>query len=221
MPELICPICGKKRYRHPSEIHHKCCSNKCGQHYRFLNVAQRVGEERLSYLYLTKQKSFRKISQITGVNIKTLRKMARHFKIPIRHGSEAVKTQWENNQERKKYQAEILNKNRPDEAWNKGLTKNDHSSLQKISEQRNGKGNPCYKDGSTPYYKRLRTQSPHRKWSRTVKKRDGYKCTKCGNRKQLHAHHIKSFRKDTELRYDVDNGITLCKDCHWNLHRKD
>jgi 5-methylcytosine-specific restriction endonuclease McrA len=53
-------------------------------------------------------------------------------------------------------------------------------------------------------------------WARLVKHRDN-KCVECGSVDELHAHHVKSFIKHPELRYDVNNGITLCRICH-NLH---
>lgn len=55
-------------------------------------------------------------------------------------------------------------------------------------------------------------------WSNLVKHRD-QKCTNCGNINDLHAHHIKPFRDFPELRYDVNNGITLCGICHRNHHK--
>ena len=37
---------------------------------------------------------------------------------------------------------------------------------------------------------------------------------KCGSNRQVQAHHIKTWANASYLRYDVDNGITLCRDCH-------
>lgn len=72
----------------------------------------------------------------------------------------------------------------------------------------------------------LRTQD-HRKtdeykaWRASVFERDRFKCQICGRvGGVLNAHHIKEFSKYPELRYEVNNGITLCEDCHKNLHRK-
>jgi 5-methylcytosine-specific restriction endonuclease McrA len=54
-----------------------------------------------------------------------------------------------------------------------------------------------------------------REWSKTVLRRDGYKCVICGaNRQRLHADHIKPFALFPELRFDLDNGRTLCLPCH-------
>lgn len=53
-------------------------------------------------------------------------------------------------------------------------------------------------------------------WASLVKERDK-QCMKCGNINDLHAHHINSFKDHPELRYDVNNGITLCGHCH-RLH---
>lgn len=56
-------------------------------------------------------------------------------------------------------------------------------------------------------------------WAAFVKYRDGYKCLRCGNKKQLESHHI--FRKCfmPEAMFDPGNGITLCKLCHREMHR--
>jgi 5-methylcytosine-specific restriction endonuclease McrA len=54
-------------------------------------------------------------------------------------------------------------------------------------------------------------------WRAEVRKRDGYKCRKCGSRKRLQIHHIKSWAKAPELRYTPSNGITLCRTCHQRI----
>ena len=58
-------------------------------------------------------------------------------------------------------------------------------------------------------------------WSKTVRKRDNNKCTRCNSTKTLVSHHIwhKAFCPESAL--DVDNGITLCHDCHMEQHRLD
>jgi predicted restriction endonuclease len=48
-----------------------------------------------------------------------------------------------------------------------------------------------------------------------VFKRDDYTCQHCGVKGgKLEAHHIKSWSKYPDDRYDIKNGITLCVDCH-------
>lgn len=57
-------------------------------------------------------------------------------------------------------------------------------------------------------------------WRKLVLKRDGYKCQSCGSRKKLHAHHIVRWSEEPRLRTVVENGITLCKQCHDAEHGK-
>ena len=54
-------------------------------------------------------------------------------------------------------------------------------------------------------------------WKREVKQRDGYACRACGETIPLHAHHIKPRSKYPELALELDNGITLCGNCHARL----
>lgn len=55
-------------------------------------------------------------------------------------------------------------------------------------------------------------------WRKLVYKRDQYTCVACGATGKLNAHHIKSWVGHPDLRFDVDNGITLCNECHKKKH---
>ena len=48
--------------------------------------------------------------------------------------------------------------------------------------------------------------------------RDNYKCRICNSNENLQVHHLKSYKKYPELRYEPTNGITLCKCCHQLFH---
>jgi 5-methylcytosine-specific restriction endonuclease McrA len=56
-------------------------------------------------------------------------------------------------------------------------------------------------------------------WSSMVKLRDK-QCTECSSVYDLHAHHVKSFKDNEELRYDINNGVTLCGQCHRKWHKE-
>lgn len=55
-------------------------------------------------------------------------------------------------------------------------------------------------------------------WRAAVYKRDGYKCQDCGSGKDIQAHHIQSWQSCPELRFEVSNGVTLCKKHHADRH---
>lgn len=44
--------------------------------------------------------------------------------------------------------------------------------------------------------------------------RDGYKCVECGAIDKLETDHIIPHSRRPDLKYEVSNGRTLCKDCH-------
>lgn len=54
-------------------------------------------------------------------------------------------------------------------------------------------------------------------WAAAVKRRDGYRCQRCGSLCDLKAHHIRPLGKGGAD--DVANGITLCGECHGMVHR--
>jgi hypothetical protein len=73
------------------------------------------------------------------------------------------------------------------------------------------------KKSIVPKIGKRKTGFLHQAWASLVKERDK-KCTECGSVYYLHAHHIKQYKSHPELRYDVNNGITLCGNCHRKWH---
>lgn len=91
-------------------------------------------------------------------------------------------------------------------------------------ELQKGSNSVFWKGGKTKLSKLARTRTVYLEWRNKVFERDSYTCQKCkiksgcGHRVFLHAHHIKEFSLHTELRYEISNGITLCKNCHYQEH---
>jgi len=55
-----------------------------------------------------------------------------------------------------------------------------------------------------------------------VLKRDNYTCQKCDSKdKELHCHHYEGIEVNPVESADMDMCITLCKDCHNEVHRQD
>jgi hypothetical protein len=68
---------------------------------------------------------------------------------------------------------------------------------------------------------RSRSCLQQRDWSRAVLRRDNYTCQFCGQHGgDLHADHIKPYAEYPELRWDLGNGRTLCKRCHYTTFRR-
>ena len=88
------------------------------------------------------------------------------------------------------------------------------------SENNRGKSNPNYKSGLTDKERelnknRFRSDLENKKWIKLILKRDNYTCQRCGKiGGNLEAHHIENWANRPELRYEIDNGVTLCKECH-------
>jgi hypothetical protein len=94
-----------------------------------------------------------------------------------------------------------------------------YAKWQSDNEDFKGTNNPAWKGGVTPKNKSDRTGRSMREWRESVFERDGYICQICCKKGvYLEAHHIKPFAKYPELRFDVDNGITLCAKCHKKIH---
>lgn len=106
--------------------------------------------------------------------------------------------------------------------WNKnkkGLQKSTPESRLKTSLKLRGKNAPNWQGGKTKLDKTIRDNLDYRLWRESIFARDNWTCQDCGARGlKLNAHHIKAFAKHKELRFAIDNGITLCKSCHQERH---
>ena len=88
---------------------------------------------------------------------------------------------------------------------------------------------PKAKYKGSPYRtwkEKVRKSFEYKEWRTAVFERDNYTCQECkdrsGNGKTvyLEAHHIKSFKNHPKLRFDIENGQTLCKKCHKIISKK-
>lgn len=108
-----------------------------------------------------------------------------------------------------------------------GLTDGPHSIETRIKMSLAAKARVAaglhhlYKGGLTRENTLIRQSIESRLAREAAFKRDNYTCQGCGassaschKRVMLHAHHIKSFAEFPELRFAVDNLITLCENCH-------
>ena len=62
-----------------------------------------------------------------------------------------------------------------------------------------------------------RRTKDYRLWRVFVIRRDKI-CRCCGSKDKREAHHIEDGSHNANLRFDVDNGITLCRRCHSQFH---
>lgn len=89
--------------------------------------------------------------------------------------------------------------------------------------------NPNWKGGITKLVEKIRKCKKYKEWRTCVYRRDNYTCQDCEKKGgDLEAHHKKDFAKIIEENsiktlknaslckelWEVDNGITLCPDCH-------
>lgn len=119
--------------------------------------------------------------------------------------------------------------------WNKGLTKDQAPQLSNsgtkvgVTPWNKGKKLPQISKENHPNWIKDRSKlarksngdeyrnSPaSRDWSKSVKNRDGWKCRIADQNcsEKVVAHHILSWRDYPELRYTINNGITLCHSHH-------
>lgn len=88
-----------------------------------------------------------------------------------------------------------------------------------------GDNSPVWK-GGPPVTRVERATHDYIAWRTAVFSRDNYTCSACGARNrpgvtvELHAHHINNWADYPEERYDIENGITLCSDCHYCFHSR-
>lgn len=158
-----------------------------------------ITREILYDLYVIKHKSTTEIGKIYGVCDGTILNLMKKFNIPSFSNSEAYKIYlYEKGglEKAREYASSMENRIRSS-CRQHGIDVNNFQGFS-TTEQHIARNNYKYKD-----------------WKQQVFKRDNYTCQCCGKRGgDLNAHHLYNFSEYVSLRYDVDNGITFCKECH-------
>ena len=78
-----------------------------------------------------------------------------------------------------------------------------------------------WKGGINLINERLRKSKEYKEWRNLVYSRDKYTCQTCRlhrREENIVAHHIYSWSDFPKLRFDVYNGLTLCRSCHYKIH---
>jgi hypothetical protein len=108
--------------------------------------------------------------------------------------------------------------------WNKGIPYFVHNAewRKKVSAANSGENHWNWKGGVDSINRLMRSSARHKEWAKAVYARDSWTCQHCHKklqRNQIVAHHIIKWSHDASLRFDVSNGITLCRSCHTALHK--
>ena len=114
MPKVNCYKCGKELIKKPSQI--KACNhNYCNECKKYCITIKMIEgyeekfninmEEWLKEKYIDEKLSIRQIMKLLNTNANNgISKMLKYYNIPLRYGSEAIKNQWEGNDERREWQ---------------------------------------------------------------------------------------------------------------------
>lgn len=89
-----------------------------------------------------------------------------------------------------------------------------------------GELSPVWKGDARKTERTERYDPRYNEFRRSVFIRDHFTCQCCGAKNYkgrhgtviLEAHHLNNFKDYIDERYDVNNGVTLCKECHKKFH---
>jgi len=186
----VCPVCGKVEWVRKELLHKKCKS--CA-----------VKEAK------------------KNISLETRRKMSEAKKgfIPWNKGKKMTK----------EYRKKLSEAHKGKQTWasfhreklREKWRKNNPMKNPDIVKKRSGEFHHNWKRGITPERTKWETFQEGKKWRLAVFQRDNFICRRCGKRGvELNAHHIFNWAENKELRNDINNGITLCKECHTEFHKK-
>jgi endogenous inhibitor of DNA gyrase (YacG/DUF329 family) len=94
---------------------------------------------------------------------------------------------------------------------------NVYCSKECFGESNRGDDNSTWTGGGNRFHQTREA----RVWRESVFERDDYTCQDCGERGgKLNAHHIIRVSDNEDKATDVDNGVTLCIECHAQRHEE-
>lgn len=102
-------------------------------------------------------------------------------------------------------------------------SKNPHTKEwnEKISKSQRKEKSHCWKGGVYKNNNDIRRSGEYKYWNKECLKRDNFTCQKYGKSGgKLIVHHINNFADFPELRFDINNGITLSEKAHKEFHKQ-
>lgn len=98
---------------------------------------------------------------------------------------------------------------------------NARNNIAKLARHQTRENHPNWKGGVTYLRECAMQTKDYKDWRKNVFERDDFTCKKCNQKGyDLNAHHIMSYAEYPKLRLDVENGVTLCKECHIEFHKQ-
>ena len=238
-----CGTCGKefKRKKGHAKAINYCsapCANDGKRKAAYQRMCDLIGgdfKEWLKVEYTDKQRPIRDIARKLYKNEKCSSSVLgwlERLGIDTRDRSEAIRLQWVNNDERRKNASDGMKKRITPDVRKKiyrAMLTDDYREKQRISKTGERNGMYGVYGADHPQWNPERTHEQRvaerktnkdRLWRISVFVRDNYTCQVCGDDKggNLVSHHLESYHKNEQGRYDIDNGLTLCKTCHFDYH---
>lgn len=160
---------------------------------RFKKKKQLSADSVIVALYTEKKKTIKEVSDATGDSIWTVRECLRRNNVKVRTG------------------AERLVKGHPLLGTSASFETRKKQSIAKLKI--------AEEDwlGFSPHRKRPGAK----RWRKEVLTRDHYICKFCSSKENLEAHHIIPVSINENSVASLSNGITLCKECHKSIRRKE
>lgn len=106
---------------------------------------------------------------------------------------------------------------------NKEVRSHSQDARDKISKHqrenpRRGEDNWNWKGGTHSERSRAMGRYEYKEWRSAVFARDNFTCQICNRYGgHLHADHIETWAENPALRYEVENGRTVCRACHYYI----
>lgn len=175
-----------------------------------------ISKSTLEEYYINQKLTMKDIASIHGCTMETIWKKMKKYNISRRDSKTSRKHHSPNSGS---YKVGNI-------PWTKGNHRSEDTK-DKISNsllgQRTGSENNLWKGGITKinYDERHNHITEEKRWRNKVYIRDDYTCQMCGQcGGDKNAHHIMSYKDYPELRFEIENGLTLCYNCHLLIHGK-
>ena len=179
-----------------------------------------ISKEWLIENYINKKLSCNECAKIYGCSATHIRDMLIEYEIKLRECTEKAHELIKEKIKQGNFILQLI-----DKTGNNNYAKR-ADVREKIRQSKIGSKNPMWNPNITDEErKQSRNYDEYVQWRKQIFERDNYTCQYCGNkngngkRVKLAAHHKDGHHWCKEKRLDINNGVTLCWDCHAKFHK--